>query len=228
MFDKIRDYIDKFNNIMYNFPSGNIASSKKLGVSQNQTRKYSERGLTMEMASKWLLSETEKDAFIATLTPNLLVLRTQADISQEELANLLGISRQTYSAIERNIRRMSWNTYLSLILFFDHNKKTHKMLRMLSLFPKELVVRFNDGEDYSSFELSTFLGAQSQEIIEQLDDQAKQTIHSIVMMEYARCTQLPSDAIIKSFGGVTYIGATARDRDAAQALKAIQQSVAHE
>ena len=150
------------------------------------------------------------------------------EISQEELANLLGISRQTYSAIERKLRRMSWSTYLSLILFFDHNQKSHKMLRALSLFPKELVIRFNDGIDYSSFELSKLLGTQAQDIVDHLDDQAKQTIRSIVMMEYARCTQLPSDAIIKSFGGMNYATVTARDYDAAQALKAIKQSNAHE
>ena len=161
----------------------------------------------METALKWLLTDAEKDAFIATLTPNLPTLRTQAEISQEELANLLGISRQTYSAIERKIRRMSWNTYLSLILFYDHNKKTHKLLRALSLFPKELITRFNDGVDYSSLELSTLLGPQSQEIFDHLDDQAKQTIRSLIMMEYARCTQLSSEAILKSFGGA-YISAT--------------------
>lgn len=182
----------------------------------------------MESVPKWALSDAEKDKFIASLTPNLPALRVLAEISQEELSNLLGISRQTYSAIERKIRKMSWSTYLSLILFFDHNKKTHKMLRMLSLFPRELIIRFNEGEDYSSFELSTFLGAQSQDIIDHLDDQAKQTIHSIVMMEYARCTQLPSDAIIKSFGGVTYTHATPRDYEAGKALKAIKQRNAHE
>lgn len=143
----------------------------------------------MPSVSKWLLSDAEKNRFISAITPNLPALRTQAGISQEELANLIGISRQTYSAIERKTRRMSWNTYLSLILFFDHNKKTHKMIRALSIFPKELVVRFNDGEDYSSFELSTFLGYHAQEIIECLDEQAKQTIRSIVMIEYARCSQ---------------------------------------
>ena len=158
----------------------------------------------MAAVSKWLLSDTEKEAFITTLTPNLPALRNQADISQEELSNLLGISRQTYSAIERRVRRMSWSTYLSLIFFFDHNKKTHKMLRLLALFPRELVVRFNDGEDYSSFEFSALLGNSSQEIIEKLDGQAKQTIYSVVMMEYSRCTQLSSDAVITSFGGIGY------------------------
>ena len=200
----------------------------KLDTLRNLMRKYYERGLTMESVSKWLLSDAEKDEFIATLTPNLPALRTQAEISQEELANLLGISRQTYSAIERKLRRMSWSTYLSLILFFDHNQKTHKMLRALSIFPKELVIRFNDGVDYSSFELSKLLGSQSQDIIDHLDDQAKQMIHSIVMMEYARCTQLPSDAIIKSFGGMSYAPVTARDYEAARALRAIRQNKAHE
>ena len=109
----------------------------------------------MDSVSKWLLTDAEKDEFIATLTPNLPALRTQAEISQEELANLLGISRQTYSAIERKVRKMAWSTYLSLVLFFDHNQKTHKMLRMLSLFPTELITRFNDGVDYSSFAISS-------------------------------------------------------------------------
>lgn len=184
----------------------------------------------MESVSKWLLTDAEKDRFIATLTPNLTALRTQAEISQEELANLIGISRQTYSAIERKVRRMAWSTYLSLVLFFDHNQKTHKMLRMLSLFPKELITRFNDGVDYSSFELSTFLGNKSQDIIDHLDDKAKQTIHSIIMVEYARCSQLPSEAIVKSFGGLNILGSSASERDIeiAKALKAIQKSAENE
>lgn len=83
--------------------------------------------------------------FIATLTPNLTVLRTRAEISQEELANLIGVFRQTYCAIERKVRKMAWSTYLSLVLFYDHNQKTHKLIRRLSVFPKELIIRFNDG-----------------------------------------------------------------------------------
>lgn len=184
----------------------------------------------MESTSKWMLSDVEKEAFIATMTPNLSVLRKKAEISQEELANLLGISRQTYSAIERKVRSMSWTTYLSLVLFFDHNQKTHKMLRMLELFPKDLVIRFNDGVDYSSYELSSFLGSEAQDIIEQLDDQAKQMIYSVIMMEYARCTQLPSDVIIKSFGGTNYIppAINKKDFETMRAIKAIQKNNNHE
>lgn len=188
--------------------------------------KFQGRRFLMESVSKWMLTDAEKDGFIASLTANLSALRTQAEISQEELANLVGVSRQTYSAIERKIRRMSWSTYLSLVLFFDHNQKTHRMLRALSIFPRQLIVKFNDGTDYSSFELSSLLGDQTQEIVDRLDEQALQSIRSVFMMEYARCTQLPSDVIIKSFGGMNYSQSKvdSSDIDAMLALKALKKS----
>lgn len=43
----------------------------------------------MNSTNKWLLTDEEKDKFIATLTPNLTILRTSAEISQEELANAM-------------------------------------------------------------------------------------------------------------------------------------------
>lgn len=124
----------------------------------------------MEVESKWLLTDEEKDSFIAMLTPNLTVLRTKAEISQEELSNLIGISRQTYNAIERKVRRMAWSTYLSLVLFYDHNQKTHKMIRQLSIFPQELIVRFNDGVDYSDFEISCVITSARRRSVRSLQD----------------------------------------------------------
>lgn len=177
----------------------------------------------MDFVSKWLLTDAEKDRFIAILTPYLPILRTQADISQEELSNLIGISRQTYSVIERNIRKMSWSTYLSLIVIYDYNQKTHALMRHLSLFPTELVVRFNDGVDFSSFETSTFFGEKTQDIIDQLDEQGKSAIRQVVMLEYARCTQLPSNAVVKSFDGTSFHidQTTDKDTKALQAIRAI-------
>lgn len=156
----------------------------------------------MDNESKWLLTDEEKDSFIATLTPNLTILRTKAEISQEELSNLIGVSRQTYSAIERKIRKMAWNTYLSLVLFYDHNQKTHKLIRQLAIFPQELIIRFNDGVDYSDFELSSILGKKSQEIMASLDEQAKGAIRALVMMEYARCETNFSDDSIRTIANV--------------------------
>lgn len=179
----------------------------------------------MESVSKWFLTDEEKDGFIAMLTPHLAILRAQAEVSQEELANLIGISRQTYSAIERKNRQMSWNTYLSLVLFYDHNQKTHQLMRHLSLFPSELIQRFNEGVDFSSFELSQFLGEKTQEIVDKLDDQALQAVRKTIMAEYARCTKLPEKAVIKAFDGTPIAAETATERDI-RALNAIRAIIA--
>lgn len=92
---------------------------------------------------KWLVSPDYKDSYIEVLTDNLLPLRIKADITQEELASMIGISRQTYYAIENQRRQMSWNTYLSLMLFFDTNVRTHSMLRGINAYPTDLMIKMS-------------------------------------------------------------------------------------
>ena len=92
---------------------------------------------------KWVVSADYKDSYIEILTENLLPLRTKADITQEELASMIGISRQTYYAIETQRRQMSWNTYLSLMLFFDTNVDTHSMLRDINAYPTDLLIKMS-------------------------------------------------------------------------------------
>ena len=92
---------------------------------------------------KLTITEEEKSTFINALTNELPALRAKAGVPQDELAKIIGISRQTYGAIERKTRKMSWNVYLALILFFDYTKSTHDMLRHLSAFPDDLVDKFN-------------------------------------------------------------------------------------
>ena len=84
--------------------------------------------LDMEQEPKYYLTKAEKDSYIDTLTPELVALKTKVDISQKELAEILGISRQTYSSMERNVQRMSWITYFALIMFYDCNKMTRSYL----------------------------------------------------------------------------------------------------
>lgn len=156
----------------------------------------------MEEMSKVLLTEEEKDKFIAALTPELALLRAKADVSQEEIANLIGISRQTYGSIERMARRMSWNTYLSLLLFYDYNQKTHKMIRSISAFPHELIKRFNDGEEPVDFDLNMLFNADTKNIVESLDEQAISTIRTVLMLEYSRCTKISGEAVVKFFEGI--------------------------
>lgn len=93
--------------------------------------------------NKWLVGPDYKDSYIEVLTENLLPLRTKADITQEELSSMIGISRQTYYALETRRRPMSWSTYLSLILFFDTNVETHSMLRDINAYPTDLMVKMS-------------------------------------------------------------------------------------
>ena len=82
--------------------------------------------------------DVDKDCLISILTEELPVLRARVGLSQDELRNIIGISRQTYSAIETNKRKMSWNTFLSLLLVFGYNEKTSSMLETSGAFPIEL------------------------------------------------------------------------------------------
>lgn len=93
------------------------------------------------MSEKWMIDQRYKDSCIESMFENLASLRAKANITQTEIANLIGVSRQTYHAIEAGKRTMSWNTYLSLLLFYDTNSATHGMLRDISAYPTELMTK---------------------------------------------------------------------------------------
>lgn len=69
-----------------------------------------------------------KNTIIELLRNELPVLRAKARVSQGELAEKIGISRQTYSSIETGKREMSWTTFLALIAYFQNNENTRKMV----------------------------------------------------------------------------------------------------
>lgn len=141
----------------------------------------------MERKPKYYLTEAEKDSYIDALTPELAALRTKADISQKELAEILGISRQTYSSMERNVRRMSWTTYLALILFYDCNKLTRPYLRSVA-YPYDMIRRFNGSEEKDDYNLGDFLETDERPMLDMLDEQALRSIRTMILIEVARCT----------------------------------------
>nr|DAJ09901.1 MAG TPA: putative transcriptional regulator [Caudoviricetes sp.] len=84
------------------------------------------------------MSDLDKDKLIGLLTEELPVLRAKIGLSQEDLSNIIGISRQTYSTIETGKRKMSWNTFLSIILVFAFNEKTSTILEASGALSPEL------------------------------------------------------------------------------------------
>lgn len=75
-----------------------------------------------------------KEALIQSMTDNLPMLRTRLGLTQEDLADKIGLSRSTVVAIENRKREMSWNTFLSLVLLFIKNDSTNKLLNALEIY----------------------------------------------------------------------------------------------
>ena len=89
------------------------------------------------------INEVDREKLMQVLTEELPVLRAKIGISQGDISNIIGVSRQTYSAIENKKRKMSWNTFLSLVLFFEHNEKTKDMLVGTGAFASSLEQMLN-------------------------------------------------------------------------------------
>ena len=84
------------------------------------------------------LDESQKERLIDILTNELKVLRTKANISQQDLADRMGVSRQTYSMIETKKQRMTWSHFLTLLFLFKSNDDTAKMIEWIGAYPSEL------------------------------------------------------------------------------------------
>ncbi len=78
--------------------------------------------------------EIIRDELIMTLTAELPVLRARLGVSQEVLASAIGVSRQTYSAIETKTKKMSWTVFMALIAVLDPKEATSVMLDQIPDF----------------------------------------------------------------------------------------------
>lgn len=92
---------------------------------------------------KWQIESGYRELCVETLRENLAPLRAKCGLSQEELAGILGISRQTYCAFETGKRPLPWNTYLSILFVYQELDETRRMLHELQIFPTELFRRLN-------------------------------------------------------------------------------------
>lgn len=127
-------------------------------------------------------NETEREQLIGSLVDELPVLRTKLGVSQTEIADMIGVSRQTYSSIETRKRKMSWSIYLSLILVFDCNSKTHDYIRGRGLFPEEIIINTEVTHLNNSF-------AKLENRTIRFDEMAIQKIEAVFLSEYVRCNK---------------------------------------
>ena len=84
------------------------------------------------------MASDTRESLIDKMTENLPVLRKKLKLSQENLAKFIGSSRYTVMLIETKKRRMTWNTFLSLVLLFDKNEETAVLLKALEIYTEDL------------------------------------------------------------------------------------------
>lgn len=153
---------------------------------------------------RWTVPKSEQKNYIERFTLELPALRAKAGISQGELSAAVGVSRQTYSAVEGKKRPMTWSTYLSLLFFFDYNVQTHDMLRGSGVFPEPLIRQFNDNVtvDFPSYGKANAAEASEIEgLLSTLDEKGLHTVKTILLVEYARCNQLTADTASRFVSG---------------------------
>lgn len=84
------------------------------------------------------LDNIRKDELIDILTNKLNVLRAEVGLSQQELADRMGVTRQTYGSIESKKQRMTWQNFITLLLLFRSNEETAKLIDFIGAYPPDL------------------------------------------------------------------------------------------
>jgi DNA-binding XRE family transcriptional regulator len=68
----------------------------------------------------------QQQYMISILSQALPHLRKEMGVSQTELANKVGVSRQMISLIERQLQPMTWTLFLAIVFFFKCNNDFDK------------------------------------------------------------------------------------------------------
>lgn len=88
----------------------------------------------------------DRKKYTEAMARNLPTLRAKLGLSQTQLADCIGVTRQTISSIENQSRELSWTNFLSLLFLFSQNQETMKLLPVLDIYTPELeqVFSFTD------------------------------------------------------------------------------------
>ena len=84
------------------------------------------------------LSEESKSNSIKNMSDNLVALRTMLHLTQAQLAEIMGVTRQTLVLYETGKRVMTWNTFLSLMFIFSQKRETRELLNILNIYTDEM------------------------------------------------------------------------------------------
>jgi len=87
-----------------------------------------------------------QNEYIERMVKNLPVLRAAIDITQMQLGEKVGVSRQTIVAIENRKSPLNWTLYLAMVCVFQQYEEPKKFLESFKIFDKGFIKRFQGGE----------------------------------------------------------------------------------
>lgn len=85
------------------------------------------------------LSEAEKTEYCITLGEHLRKLRAIAGLTQDDLENLSGISKERISRIENGAFIMRWSQFVNFIMVFTMNANTKEYLVAVKILTPRLL-----------------------------------------------------------------------------------------
>lgn len=94
------------------------------------------------MREPFQIFDIDRKTYSMKMADNLPMLRAKLGLSQEGLAGIIGITRQTISSIENKSREMSWPTFLSLLFLFSKNSDTQMLMKAMGIYDENLEAYF--------------------------------------------------------------------------------------
>lgn len=91
-----------------------------------------------------MANSLNRDDFIDKLVSNLPALRAKMRISQAELAEAVGIGRQTLISIENKNSKMRWDTFLSMMLVISRNNDAAEFMMLLGLDLEDIILTIDN------------------------------------------------------------------------------------
>lgn len=85
-----------------------------------------------------MINQELRERCYKTLAENLPMLRGKLRLTQEDLADIVGVSRQTITMIENTKHMNKWSMFMALMFVFYFNPKTRDIVECIDLPFKEL------------------------------------------------------------------------------------------
>ena len=76
------------------------------------------------MEIREFFNQIDKEKLIDKFIYELPILRARIGMIQDEISEIVGLSRQTYSSFETRKRKMTWSNFMSILFVFYFNLAT--------------------------------------------------------------------------------------------------------